>query len=145
MFAILEQRYIALTESAVTSGSAHGNLRTTAARRPQPDALRRFGGVGAHSRRAARDRSSSALADLLADGITGRVGHGTAHLASSQRYHLTANGIRETAGFLGFETPSDFVRAYPVSREWLTLLIRRMDADGAIFASPAPTFRTLYP
>ena len=74
-----------------------------------------------------------ALADLLADGITGRVGHGTAHLASSQRYHLTANGIRETAGFLGFETPSDFVRAYPVSREWLTLLIRRMDAVAAVY------------
>ena len=31
-----------------------GTLRTTAARRPQPDALRRFDGVGAHSRRAAR-------------------------------------------------------------------------------------------
>ncbi len=74
-----------------------------------------------------------ALADLLADGITGRVSHGTAHLASSQRYHLTANGIRETAGFLGFETPSDFVRAYPVSREWLTLLIRRMDAVAAVY------------
>ena len=65
-----------------------------------------------------------ALAGLLAEGITGRVSHGTAHLASSQRYHLTANGIRETAGFLGFDTPSDFVRAYPMSREWLTLLIR---------------------
>ena len=74
-----------------------------------------------------------ALADLLADGITGRVSHGTGHLPSSQRYHLTANGIRETAGFLGFETPSDFVRAYPVSREWLTLLIRRMDAVASVY------------
>ena len=74
-----------------------------------------------------------ALADLLADGITGRVSHGTAHLASSQRYHLTANGIRETAGFLGFDTPSDFVRAYPMSREWLTLLVRRMDAVAAVY------------
>ena len=58
-----------------------------------------------------------ALADLLADGIVGRVSHGTAHLPSSQRYYLTTNGIRETARVLGFETPSDFVRAYPVSRE----------------------------
>ena len=32
------------------------------------------------------------LTGLLADGITGRVSHGTAHLPSSQRYHLTANG-----------------------------------------------------
>ena len=67
-----------------------------------------------------------ALADLLADGITGRVSHGTAHLPSSQRYYLTTKGIRQATGILGFETPSDFVRVYPASREWLTLLIRRM-------------------
>ena len=69
-----------------------------------------------------------ALTVLLADGVAGRVSHGTAHLPSSQRYHLTANGIMETARVLGFATASDFVRAYPASSEWLTLLIRRMDA-----------------
>ncbi len=74
-----------------------------------------------------------ALTGLLADGIVGRVSHGTAHLPSSQRYHLTANGIREAAGILGFEMPSDFVRAYPMSREWLTLLIRRMDAAASVY------------
>ena len=74
-----------------------------------------------------------ALAGLLADGIAGRVSHGTADLPSSRRYYLTANGIREAAGILGFETPSDFVRAYPVSREWLTLLVRRMDAVASIY------------
>ena len=73
------------------------------------------------------------LTDLLADGIVGRVSHGTAHLPSSQRYHLTASGIRETAWVLGFDTPPDFVRAYPMSREWLTLLIRRMDATVAVY------------
>ena len=70
-------------------------------------------------------------ADLLAEGIVGRMCHGTAHLPSSQRYHLTASGVREAADFLGFDTPSDFVRAYPMSREWLTLRIRRMDAVAA--------------
>ena len=74
-----------------------------------------------------------ALAGLLAPGIVGRVSHGTAHLPSSQRYYLTVNGIRHAAGFLGFATPSDFVRAYPMSREWLTLLIRRMDAVASIY------------
>ena len=59
--------------------------------------------------------------------------NGTAHLPSSQRYHLTTNGIGETAWTLGFATPSDFVRAYPASREWLTLLIRRMDAVAAVY------------
>ena len=73
------------------------------------------------------------LSNLLAEGIVGRVSHGTAHLPSSQRYHLTARGVREAADFLGFDTPSDFVRAYPASREWLTLLIRRMDAVATVY------------
>ena len=74
-----------------------------------------------------------ALADLLADGIVGRVNHGTAQLSSSQRYYLTASGIRQAAGILGFATPSDFVRVYPGSREWLAPLIRRMDAVAAVY------------
>ena len=73
------------------------------------------------------------LSELLSDGILASVNHGTAHLPSSQRYHLTANGIREAAESLGFDTPSDFVRAYPMSREWLTLLIRRLDAAASIY------------
>ena len=74
-----------------------------------------------------------ALTGLLADRIVGRVSHGAAHLPSSQRYYLTANGIGEAARTLGFDTPSDFVRAYPNSREWLALLIRRMDAVAAVY------------
>ena len=73
------------------------------------------------------------LTGLLADGIVGRMNHGTAHLPSSQRYFLAARGIREAAQALDFDTPSDFVRAYPMSREWLTLLIRRMDAVAAVY------------
>ena len=49
------------------------------------------------------------LSELLADGIVGRVSHGTARLASSGRYCLTMQGIRETADFLDFDTPSEFV------------------------------------
>ena len=74
-----------------------------------------------------------ALSGLLAEGIVGRVIHGTAHLPSSQRYHLTANGVGEAARVLGFDTPSDFVWAYPMSREWLTLFIRRMDAVAGVY------------
>ena len=44
----------------------------------------------------------------------------------------TLNRLRRPA-LLGFKTPSDFVRAYPASREWLTLLIRRMDAVASIY------------
>ena len=74
-----------------------------------------------------------ALTGLLAEGIVGRISHGTAHLPSSQRYHLTAKGVGEAAWVLGYDTPSDFVRAYPTSREWLTLLTRRMDAVASIY------------
>ena len=74
-----------------------------------------------------------ALSNFLAEGILGRVSHGTVHLSSSQRYHLTANGVGEAAQVLDFDTPSDYVRAYPMSQEWLTLLIRRMDAVAAVY------------
>ena len=74
-----------------------------------------------------------ALTGLLADGIVERVSHGTAHLPSSKRYYLTAQGIYEAAGMLGFDTSSELVRAYPMSREWLALLIRRMDAVAAVY------------
>ena len=73
------------------------------------------------------------LASLLADGIIERMNHGTPHLPSSKRYFLTAKGIREAARLLDYDTPSDYVRAYPMSKEWLTLLIRRMDAVATIY------------
>ena len=83
------------------------------------------------------------LSNLLVEGIVGRVSHGTAHLSSSQRYFLTTNGVREGAGILGFDTLSDYVRSYPMSREWLTLLIRRMDPVASVYrlaASMSPGF-----
>ena len=81
------------------------------------------------------------LTELLSEGMVGRVSHGTAHLSSSRRYYLTAKGVSKAAGVLGFDMPSAFVRAYPVSREWLALLIRRMDAMASVYrlaASLAP-------
>ena len=74
-----------------------------------------------------------ALSVLLEDGLAQRVSHGTAQLPSSHRYYLTKKGIAQAAAALGFEAPSDFVRAYPVSRQWLALLIRRMDAAASVY------------
>ncbi len=73
------------------------------------------------------------LSELLDDGVVGKATHGTVHLPSSGRYCLTGNGIRETADFLDYDTPSDYVPAYPMSREWLTLLICRMNAVAAVY------------
>ncbi len=86
------------------------------------------------------------LTKLLATGVVGRASHGTTCLPSSHRYHLTTQGIHEATEVLGFDTPSDFVRAYPMSREWLTLLIRRMDAVAVIYrlaASLSPGINAL--
>ena len=74
-----------------------------------------------------------ALAVLLKDSLAQRVSHGTAHLPSSHRYYLTKKGITDAADALGYDAPSDFVRAYPVSRQWLALLTRRMDAVASIY------------
>ncbi|MDE2937700.1 MAG: hypothetical protein OXR67_02095 [Chloroflexota bacterium] len=74
-----------------------------------------------------------ALTNLLADNLAQRVSHGTAHLPSSHRYYLTKKGISEASNVLGYDVPSDFVRAYPVSRQWLILLIRRVDAVASIY------------
>ena len=105
-----------------------GQLLDTLSRTPFVDSTEMAGILGEPHATVHR-----ALTNLLVDGIVGRVSHGTAHLPSSQRYYLTTKGIRQATGVLGFEPPSDFVRAYPVSREWLTLLVRRMDAVAAVY------------
>ena len=74
-----------------------------------------------------------ALTALLNDGLAQRVSHGTANLSSSHRYYLTSKGIDEAADALDYHAPSEFVRAYPVSRQWLTLLLRRMDAVAPVY------------
>ena len=74
------------------------------------------------------------LTDLLADGIAMRVSYGTAQLPSSQRYYLTANGIRR-----GCRVSSDLrlprTSCAPImcQRSGSTLLIRRMDAVADIY------------
>ncbi len=74
-----------------------------------------------------------ALSALLEDGAAGRATHGTAILPSSNRYYLTKKGIAQAADALGYDAPSEFVRACPVSRQWLALLIRRMDAAASVY------------
>ena len=74
-----------------------------------------------------------ALTALLKDGLAQRVSHGTAQLPSSHRYYLTKKGIAQAADVLDFDAPSDFVRAYPASRQWLALLLRRMDAVASVY------------
>ncbi len=74
-----------------------------------------------------------ALTGLLAAGIAARVNHGTVHLPTSGRWFLTAEGIEEATDVLGYATPSEFVRAYPASQPWLTLLLRWVDAVASVY------------
>ena len=74
-----------------------------------------------------------ALSAMLKDGLAQRVSHGTAQLPSSHHYYLTKRGIAEAADAQDYDAPSDFVRAYPVSRQWLALLLRRMDAVASVY------------
>ncbi len=73
------------------------------------------------------------LTRLRAAGIVGRVQHATAHLPASWRYWLTVSGIDEACALLGHRTRGAYLRAYPMSREWLRLLIGRMDATASIY------------
>lgn len=73
------------------------------------------------------------LTSLQADGVVGRVSHGTSHLPTSLRYFVTAKGITKASKVLGFDTASDYVRAYPMSKDWLTLQIRRLDGIASIY------------
>ncbi len=86
------------------------------------------------------------LSGLLADGIAARVNHGTVHLPTSGRWFLTSEGIDVAADQLGFATPSELVRTYPVSQQWLTLLLRRMDAVATVYrlaTALSPGYRSL--
>ena len=76
------------------------------------------------------------LASLLAERIVGRVSHGTTLLPSSQRYHLTAQGIGETAWELGSfhdQTP-DHLPPEPLPAEpdefWVPANAEQGDAPG---------------
>ncbi len=81
------------------------------------------------------------LTHLRREGLAGRVNHGTALLSTSLRYFLSAKGVKKAAKVLGYDSSSDYVRAYPMSKEWLTLLIRRMDAVSYIYRLAASLSR----
>jgi len=57
-----------------------------------------------------------ALSALLKDSLAQRLSHGTSRLLSSHRYYLSGKDIGEAANVLGFDAPSDLVRAYPEFR-----------------------------
>ena len=110
----------------------HSLLARANSGRPGPVAVHRRRGTGPGPGRTAGDGTPGTDRPAK-DGLAQRVSHGSAHLPSSYRYYLTGKGISAASDALGFDAPSEFVRAYPVSRQWLTLLLRRMDAVASVY------------
>ena len=73
-----------------------------------------------------------ALNALFDAGLAGRVRHGTSYLPASFRYYPTLRGIVAASAALR-SSPSRYVHSYPISREWMRILIGRMDAVGSIY------------
>ncbi len=71
--------------------------------------------------------------ERILDAPAQRVSHGTDQLPSSHRYYLAKKGIAAGSGALGFDAQSEFARAHPVSRQCLTLLLRRLDARASVY------------
>ena len=77
------------------------------------------------------------LEELVKDGLVGRARHSTVNLPEARRYYLTPMGLAAASKALGCKSSDEYVRKYPVSREWLRILIERMDAVASIYALAA--------
>lgn len=77
------------------------------------------------------------LEALVEDGLIGCVKHSTVHLPEALRYYLTPKGLAAASAALGCDSPDEYVRDYPMSKEWLRILIERMDAVAGIYALAA--------
>ena len=78
----------------------------------------------------------TALKDLVDAGLAGRVLHETVHQSRLYRHYLTTGGLAAARAALGMGM-SDYCRSYPISDQWLRLLIGRMDAVAGIHALAA--------
>ena len=74
-----------------------------------------------------------ALKVLRKAGFAGRVWHGTPQVAPCYRHYMTRRGIEEASRMIGLKSAAEYVRAYPMSSQWLRILIQRMDAVVAVY------------
>ena len=73
------------------------------------------------------------LANLLAEGNVGRVSHGTAPPAVEPEVPRDSPGHQRSRPCTRLRDTLGLRAGLPLSREWLTLLIRRMDAVASIY------------
>ena len=73
------------------------------------------------------------VVDGLEDsGLVGAVPHATELVSRTERYYITAAGVEELARLVGKPVEA-VLRAYPVSAQWQTLLLERLDAVATIY------------
>ena len=77
---------------------------------------------------------AAALKEMGKAGLVAHVRHATVHLPAVYRYYLTAPGIAEASAALGYSSVSTYRRSHRMSREWLRIIIGRMDAVASVYA-----------
>ena len=65
-------------------------------------------------------------------GCVASVPHATGLVASTRRYHLTADGLRRLAE-VNSETVDDLLRTRPVSARWRRVLLERLDSVAVVY------------
>ena len=73
-----------------------------------------------------------AVARLDADGCCQAVPHGTGLFPASERFHLTADGLRRLAEQEG-QSLGELLRLHPVSEGWRRILLERLDGVAAVY------------
>ena len=84
------------------------------------------------------------VAGLEQRGLVASVRHATAVIASSHRYHLTAEGLRRLAEATG-DSVDHLLRVHPVSHSWLRLLLERLDGAAVIYRLASAVSDTAFP
>ena len=72
------------------------------------------------------------LKRLTIMGLVASINRGTAVLPASRRHYPTRRGIALAARSLGIQQ-SELIRRYPVSRQWLEVLLRRIDTVATTY------------
>ena len=73
-----------------------------------------------------------AVAGLEQDGCCQAVPHGTGLFPASERFHLTAAGLRRLAEQEG-QSLGELLRLHPVSEGWRRILLERLDGVAAVY------------
>ena len=81
---------------------------------------------------------------LERDGFVHSVPHATAVIARTRRYQLTAEGVRRLAGD-GADAVDGLLRDRPVSRQWVRVLLERLDGLAAIYRLAAAIANAAHP